>query len=337
MIKNITKKIKQNYQFIFCFVLLIAILLIAANPEPYINSTLNGFKVWATIVLPSLFVFLILTKLLMQNDKTMKVFYVLNKPFEKLYKCRYGGYIFAMSVISGYPVGASLISEFYQQKLITDKEAKILCAFCSTSGPMFIMGSIASSMIFNTKIGLIILICHLLSSLINGFLYKLILNKKHKQDNKETKKIISQKLTSQKKQTFNEIMLNSTISVLMVGGSIAFCFALVEIIFVVLNPILNSIQVSSNIGSLILIIKSIISGIVEVTNGCLQISILSINPILLTTILCGFISFAGLSIHLQSIVFLSKCNISYKYFLATKLTQTLISVILSLVFGLILL
>ncbi|MBQ3047449.1 MAG: hypothetical protein IJD48_00340, partial [Clostridia bacterium] len=306
------------------------------NPQPYITSTFNGFKVWATIVLPSLFVFLILTKLLMQNDKTMRVFYILNRPFEKIYNCKYGGYIFAMSVISGYPVGASLITEFYNQNLIDNKSAKILCSFCSTSGPMFIMGCIATSMIFNTKIGLIILICHLSSSLINGLIYKWFLDKKY-----PVKKTINTYKNGNttaiqhlnKKQSFNEIMLNAAISTLMVGGSIAFCFALVELVFVVLNPILNTI----NLSNFVLVMKGIIGGIFEVTNGCLQISSLTLNPILLTTVLCGLISFGGLSIHLQSIVFLSKAKISYKYFLLTKITQTIISVVLSMIFALILL
>ena len=182
MLKSIKKFIFNNYQIIFCFVILVAIFVVAINPAPYINSTLKGFVVWATIVLPSLFAFFIFTKLLMQNEKTMTVFGFLNKPFKKVYGCNYGGYIFAMSVLAGYPVGASLISEFYEQNKIPLKEAKILCSFTSTSGPMFILGSVASSMVCNNTIGIVILISHLLASLINGYIYKLVINKKTKKE-----------------------------------------------------------------------------------------------------------------------------------------------------------
>ena len=171
MIKTVKNFFKNNYQILFCFAILTAILIVAINPKPYIDSTYKGFVAWATIVLPSLFAFFIFTKLLMQNTKTMSIFGFLNKPFKKIYGCDYGGYIFLMSVLAGYPVGASLISEFYEQNKLDLKQAKILCAFTSTSGPMFILGSVASSMVFNKSIGFVILISHLIASLINGYIF----------------------------------------------------------------------------------------------------------------------------------------------------------------------
>lgn len=339
MLKTIKKIIVKNYQILFCFALLVAIFVVAINPTPYINSTLKGFKVWATIVLPSLFAFFIFTKLLMQNDKTMNIFGFLNKPFKKIYGCDYGGYIFAMSVLAGYPVGASLISEFYLQNKISLKEAKVLCSFTSTSGPMFILGSVASSMVCNNSIGVVILISHLLSSLINGYAYKLVLNKKTKKEQFiDFVKLENTNQSKIKKQTFNDIMLNTITSCLMVGGSIALCFTLVDILFGVLNPLLNILGngnlLTANLGQ---VLRGITAGIVEITNGCLQVSNCSISPIVMSSIICGLISFGGFSIHLQSVVFLNKCNIKYSYFLLTKTTHMVISILLSLVFGTILL
>ena len=131
-------------------------------------------------------------------------------------------------------------------------------------------------------------------------------------------------------------MLNTITSCLMVGGSIALCFTLVEVLFGVLNPILN---IFTNINNFTVgqVLKGITAGIVEITNGCLQISACTLNPIVIATIICALISFGGLSIHLQSVVFLNKCKIKYSYFLITKTTHMLISIILSLVFGAILL
>ena len=283
------------------------------------------------------FAFFIFTKLLMQNEKTMKVFGFLNKPFKKIYSCDYGGYIFVMSVLAGYPVGASLISEFYYQNKIDLRQAKILCSFTSTSGPMFILGSVASSMVFNHKIGLVVLISHLLASLINGFIYRILINKKLKYPKfKASNKAFTLK-EEIKKQNFNEIMLNTITSCLMVGGSIALCFTLVEILFGIINPITQVFSNNTLFLELGHVLKGIASGILEITNGCLQISSCNLNPLICSTILCGLISFGGLSIHLQSIVFLSKCNIKYSYFLLTKTTHMLLSILLSLVFGLIML
>lgn len=360
--QKVKKFFIKNYQFIWCLVLLLIILIVAINPEPFISSTFAGIKIWATIVLPSLFCFFIFTTMLMQNKSTLKIFSFLDKPFKKLYNTpNFGGYIFAMSVISGYPVGAKLISEFYEQNLISKAEAHRLSSYCSTSGPMFILGSIASSMICNIKIGMVIFVCHILATLINGLIYRNYLNnsktiKENMSSNKymidchcnknklkttinAKSKGIGSKEIEIKKQTLNDIMQNTITSVLMVGGFIVISFTLLEIINVtsILKPIYiicdKILPSSSGLA------KGIFNGIAELTNGCVSICKLfsNDNTLVVTTILCGLVSFGGISIHLQSYSFLSKCKIKYKYFLLTKITQTAISIVLCLILGTIIL
>ena len=82
---------KKNYEFIFCIILFCVILTISLNPEPYISSTFVGLKVWATIVLPSLFVFFVLTKLFMGLNSSLKLFNFLDKIFYKLFKVKKTG------------------------------------------------------------------------------------------------------------------------------------------------------------------------------------------------------------------------------------------------------
>lgn len=331
MFKSFILFLKKNYEFIFCFILFGIILIIAFNPAPYILSTWTGLTVWAKIVLPSLFVFFILTKLLMQSDKSLKMFSILDKPFNKLYSISGGGgYIFLMSALSGYPIGAKLISEFYDQKLISQTQAKKIISFASTSGPMFIIGSIAVKVFNNYKLGLVILLSHLLSSLLNGLIYRKIgiKNEKNGTKNDDLCKI------NLKKQTLNDIMYNTITSILMIGGYITLCFTALELITSL--PFFSNITIMFNnlFGSNIF--EAIIKGIVEVTNGCVSLShTLSIKTICI--ILSSLISFGGLSIHLQSQMFLSKVGITYKFFLLTKITQTIIAFVLSSIFSMILL
>ena len=307
------KLIKKNYEFIFCLILFAIILLIAFNPKPYINSTFLGIRVWATIVLPSLFVFFILTKLFMTFNSSLKIFSNLDKLFFKIYKVKHtGGYIFFMSAISGYPIGAKLISEFYLQGTISKDEAMRLISFASTSGPMFIIGSVAVALFNNYKLGLVVLISHILSSLINGLIYKNIGTENSNFDTKIVPK--------NTKKTINDIMFDTIISLLMVGGFVTISFAIME--FILSLPIINLITNNS-------ILSSIIKGIIEVTNGCVSLTNAGISPKIIAIILSGLISFGGLSIHLQSQLFLSKVGIKYRYFLLTKVTQTIISLIIS--------
>ncbi len=322
---------KKNYEFIFCFILFGIILIISFNPAPYILSTWTGLTVWAKIVLPSLFVFFILTKLLMQSEKSLKIFSILDKPFNKLYSINGGGgYIFLMSALSGYPIGAKLISEFYEQKLISQTQAKKIISFASTSGPMFIIGSIAVKIFNSYKLGLVVLLSHLLSSLLNGLIYRNIGTKNGK-NNTKNEALYTIKF---KKQTLNDIMYNTITSILMIGGYITLCFTALELI--------TSLSFFNNINTFFInlfgsnIFEAIIKGIVEVTNGCVSLTH-SLPLKTICIILSSLISFGGLSIHLQSQMFLSKVGIKYRFFLLIKTTQTIITFIVSGIFSMILL
>lgn len=331
MTKQIKLFFKNNYEFLSCILLLTIIFIITINPTRYLDKTFAGIKVWAQIVLPSSFIFFILTKLVIQNKKTKQIFMFLSVPLKKCYDAsNLSGYIFIMSIIGGYPLGAKLISEFYNKGQITLDEAHHLISFCSTSSPIFIIGSVGIGMLNNTKIGVIIFISHIMSTLINGFLYK----------NYKTSQIVTKKRVSNnwsEKQSLNEIMQDTVISVLMVGGFIALSFTLLEIIEAtrIFEPIIylfckNNTNFANNT-------KAIFSGIIELTSGCCKLATINTSNIFTCIALSGLTSFGGISIHLQTQIFLKQCNISYKYFLKTKITQTLSSIIISLILAFILL
>jgi len=321
-IKNFVKK---NYQLALCYVLLAIILFVAINAKSVIASTFAGLTVWAKIVLPSLFCFFILTKLLMQQKDSFKIFKFLDKPFGRMFRTkRFGGYIFFMSIITGYPLGAKLIYEFFDQKLISKTEAKKMISFCSTSGPMFVIGSVAVGLFSNVTLGIIVFICHILSAIFNGLIYRNL-----KDVDCDEKINFSGETPKIKKETLNDIMMSTIISVLMIGGYISLCFSLLEFvtnskIFEIINNFFENIFGNN-------IFESAIKGIVEVTNGCVSLSGGNFSTVVQGVLLCSIISFGGLSIHLQSHFFLSKIGISYRYFLLTKITQTLIAFLLSLV------
>ena len=327
-----TSKIKyyfeKNYELFFCILLLLVIFLIAVNPNPYMVSTFDGLKIWATIVLPSLFCFMILTKLLIQNKYTNSIFSLINYPFKKIYQTSFGGYIFLMSIISGYPLGCKLISEFYNSNQISYDEAKILTSFCSTSGPMFIIGSLSVGMFNSSAIGLRLLLVHIVSALLNGIIYKT----KTKIDKKIENKNILLNKTSATKQTLNEIMLDTIVSSFMVGGFICLSFTLINFLsnFKIIDAILNLLNMF--IPNSKSIIDAILSGMIELTNGCVKLSTLDFSRWIFIA-LSGLLAFGGLSIHLQSQVFLSKCKIKYSYFLLTKTTQAIIACVVSAVFS----
>lgn len=321
-----TKLNKQHFikDYFFSIVILLIIFVIILNPTKYTLSTAKGISVWATVVLPSLLPFFFLTKILITFRSVHKMSSIFAYGTKKLYNCpNISSYIFFMSIISGYPVGAKLISEFYKNKIIDNGEAHRLISFCSTSGPMFIIGSIGASLFLDKTAGIIIFLSHVLSSLLNGLVYR-----KYKFEKAKTSPILIKDSTL----LLNECMYNTIISVLTVGGFIAISFTIIEILLDLnllypierlINFVLSPFNISPG--------TAISEGLIEVTRGCVDLSSLCLKPIYYIPITTGLVSFGGLSIHLQSFTFLQECDIKYKFFFLTKLTHLIISVLVSLI------
>ena len=56
-----------------------------------------------------------------------------------------GAFPFVMGIISGYPMGAKIISKFKQQGICTNEEAERMLSFTNNSGPLFIIGTFYNS------------------------------------------------------------------------------------------------------------------------------------------------------------------------------------------------
>ena len=104
---------------IFCSIFtLIIILFLIINPNKYINSAFNGILIWAKAVLPSLFPFFFLTKLLTELGGIKILANSLQKFMQKCFHVNgIGSYVFLTSIMSGYPVGAKITSELYEKQI----------------------------------------------------------------------------------------------------------------------------------------------------------------------------------------------------------------------------
>lgn len=327
------KKINKKNMSVFAVTLFLLLLIVCIiiNPSKYINSCHNGLLIWATSVLPSLFPFFVITKLLTELkslDKFFNKFSGLNYKLFKAPSC--SGYIFGMSIISGYPVGAKLISDFYEKGLITSNDANKLVTFCSTSGPLFIIGTVGSIMLKNARIGYLLYFSHILASILNGIVYR----NKFVSENKIS-------TPTEKPIDYTTIlpssMSSSISSIMTVGGFVAIFYMIIDILidFKILYPISQIFDFIlsplglSNAGN------CISSGLVEVTRGCKELASLGLTSVKSLVIASGLIGFGGLSIHAQSLCFLTKCKINVKFYFLQKITQTLFACVISFVLGLI--
>ena len=70
------------------------------------------------------------------------------------------------------PSGAKMVADLYLQGKITKNDAFKMTSFCSTSGPMFIVGAVGAGMFKSAKIGYILFLSHAIGAILNGLIYR---------------------------------------------------------------------------------------------------------------------------------------------------------------------
>ena len=169
----------KNYKIFLSIFVFYIIINTIINPSLYISQTLNGITAWAFNVLPSVLPFLFFTKVLSSTGALDKMSRVFSRPCKAIFKTPpISSLVFFTSIVSGYPVGAKMTADLYEQGKISKSDAFKMCSFCSTSGPMFIIGAVGISMFGNTTIGVLLFITHLLACITVGYLFRFWCNPK---------------------------------------------------------------------------------------------------------------------------------------------------------------
>ena len=136
---------KNMLSFIFC---LFTICLIIFSKHT-ISSAKNGLSLWANSVIPSLLPFFIATELLLSTD----AIYKLGKSLDRIMRPVFnvpgeGSFALLMGIISGYPIGAKIVTDLRERVILTKTEAERLLAFTNNSGPLFILGTVRDKFIW---------------------------------------------------------------------------------------------------------------------------------------------------------------------------------------------
>ncbi len=294
------------------FLVFFFLVCMISAPARFISQSLSGLSAWATSVLPSVLPFMFFTRVL----SSQKCVQTLTRPFscvtQKLFKTPpISFYVFFMAIMSGYPVGSKMVADQYLQGKISREDAFKMSAFCSTSGPMFIIGAVGIGMFKNPTIGYILFISHVLGAILNGLLFR---NLKLKSPKDEPTP--QQTLDSPTQADLSDIVLSSTLAILSVGCIITIFFIIIECF----SPILSLLPQN---------IRFWAEGCIEITKGCIDLA--TLHNTQLATILASFVvSFGGISTVLQSLTMLSKLKMPAKVFVLQKLCHATFSCLITI-------
>ncbi len=345
-IKILVYSLKRNgVTILFCLFTLCLVLFSRTN----LSAAKNGLILWATAVVPSLFPFFVATEMLSYTN----VVSCLGKWLTPIMRPLFGvpgeaAFAFLMGLISGYPVGAKIVSNFMEQGICTKEEAERMLAFTNNSGPLFIIGTVGVTLFGNTTIGVLLLITHILACISVGIILNICTIHKRKSEfiplyikadirhndlqnihTNSPKSEITHPTFSSLGEILGSSIKNATSTILLIGGFV--------VLFSVVISILNQSHLLDNISRIFAPIFStlnipyefctpLFSGIVELTNGVSLIAGLHAKNISINIILCSFLlGFGGFSVLLQVFSIVSKNGLSIKKYAYGKFLQGLLA------------
>lgn len=297
------KKISNLLITLLLFTLLLLLIIFSKNT---LESASLAFEIWKKNIFPSLFPFFVISDLLINYGFVDIMGELFKKIVNKLFNLpKEASFVIITSMLTGFPSSSKYIKELLDKNKINVKQAEYLLTFTHFSNPLFIIGTIAT-LLKNKDVAIIIFVSHILGNLIIGILLRpkerIELDKKRNiKLNKDIKFIT----------ILNNSILKSLNTLILVLG-------IITTFLVLSNTICNLINTND-------FNKAIISGILEMTQGITFISSLNLSIQLKATIITMFISFGGISIHMQNLGILSNYNIKYKYYLISRIIHSIIS------------
>ena len=326
---------KKVLDIFIALALFFIIILMVIFPNQSYNAARNGLNIWFNNVLPSLLPFFIGTEILIGLGIVHFIGVLLEPIMYPLFKVPgVGSFAYAMSITSGYPMGTKITSDLRNRKLCTQEEGQRLLAFCSTSGPLFMIGAVAIGMFNNPTLGIIITIAHYIGSILTGICFRSYGKNKQVIHKKESKNPFKIMLQAKKKDgrkfgiLLGDAVKNSFNTLLIIGGFIIFFSVLTELLSIIkvfdlliflFSPIFSFLNSSK------ILMKGLISGFIEITNGVMIISKSNDSLLLQGTFVSFIIAWGGLSIHAQAISFISKTDLKIFPYLVAKILHGIFS------------
>ena len=272
---------------------LLLFILFIVNKNAIVLAAADALSIWSKSLFPVLFPTLILSDILLASgliDKIPKFFYDV---YSKIFKTSpYGLFVFIVSVFGATPTNAKILKDLYDSKLIDKNSLTKILSQTIFFNPILIL----------TFSNLKVLIIMWVSNVLTSF-------------------ILSNALVSESllKTSYNfDFNLNKSIeknmkTILNILGTLTVFLSLSNIV-----PIKNPI------------LKTFISGILEITSGFTRIKLYTVSPIN-DILMLTFTSLASFSIIMQIKSILKETKFDSKYFYTSRILTLFISLLIYLI------
>lgn len=324
---------------------LLCLFMLVGYPEPGFEAAIQGIGIWWDILFPALFPFLVISEMLLGFGIVHFLGTLLDPLMRPLFRLPgIGGFVVAMGFASGYPVGARLTSQLWEQGLLNRDESERLVAFTTSSDPIFLIGAVSVGFFHDARLAVILAIAHYGAALILGFLMRFHGDSKL---SSASSPAFSSKgsLLMRSFQAMHLARLSdarplgkllqqairSSIELVFVIGGLVIFFSVI-LAYLRLGPIMEFL--TTGLRYLLQLIhvpqalsNSMINGFFEVTLGAKSAgSADETVPLVYKVAAAAFVlSWGGLSVHAQVVSILHRTNIRYITFAFARLVHALLA------------
>lgn len=353
-------KLQKLTHVMFIFALLVLCMLMILFPAETWQAGVRGLAIWWDVLFPSLFPFLVLSELLIGFGIVHFLGTLLNPLMRPLFRVPgSGGFVFAVSCASGYPTGAKLTAQLWEQKLVTREEGERLVAFTTSSDPIFMIGAVSVGFFHNVAIAPVLVASHYAAAFIVGLLMRFHGHRaehSHKHSTNEFTVYPSHPNNIRKNKlklaieamhqarmadgrAFGELLRQAIASslrlIIIVGGLVVFFSVIMELF--VQTGWLGVLYQWTELGLIHAglppaLSQSLVGGLFEVTLGAKEAGAAGASiPLMYKAAAAAFVlSWGGLSVHAQIMSILSNTPMRYGPFLLARVIHALIAPLLVL-------
>jgi len=294
-------------------------VLIVAQPKAAFEASIFGLKLWFDVVFPALFPFFTMSEVLMGLGVIHFGGVLLEPAMRPLFRIPgVGGFVVAIGLASGYPLGAKMTGQVCRQGLCTPVEGERLVAFANTADPLYLIAGVSFGMFGMPEVGAALVASHYLAVLLVGLAMRFHAGGRMGTVEKPARRgkrsaLLARALQAMEEarrqdarpigQLFGDAVHSSLRSMLFIGGCIMMFSVFLQTLTAagVVTWVASAVSfVLSPFGISDGIVQALIKGIVEITIGSDAAARATDADVLQrVTVASGIIAWSGLGVHAQ--------------------------------------
>ncbi len=319
---------KKPLSGLWPFLIVLTLFCMLLHPQVTVDAAFSGFLLWARVVLPALFPFLVAQSLLFSSGAAAFLAVLLHPVTERLFRLPGAAALpVLMGFASGFPVGAILTRQLYEERALTLRETEHLLAFTNNSSPLFLLGSIGVGLFASPAAGALLLVSLFGGNLLLGLLLRFTHEVRSPGPPPRLRDALEQMRARKNPAPLGQLMADAIRSAFLSSATVAGFI----VIFSVLTSLLSFrgvLQAAADFLPPVLpcaLLVSLLKGLLEITLGCQSAASASAPFMQQLTVITLICALGGLSVFAQIMSLMGQIPIRPGRFLLCRLGQAAVS------------